>query len=284
MRRRFLLALTLALAPNPTTAATVASAGDASITHDAQAGTWSIAAGGATLTLGLDSSRDFEALRLVTTSNKPWTIGSSSDSSVTIDGKTFAFGSRAAGFAFKSAVTFGHGRTLRLDAAFDLSSANLRVTRHYVVASGSPTFETWTTYATLGPAAAKLSNLNGFQFIVPAGAVHWLTGLQGDSADVEHNEAFTLQNRDLAVGERLDLGAVGRSSEQTVPWLAIDGEQDQFYAALMWSGAWSLTASRSSTGLSLSFGLAPMSTTLEGQSIDGPHALFGIVNGGLSRA
>jgi hypothetical protein len=162
MRRRLLLALALVLIPRPTTAATVASAGDASITHDAQAGTWSIAAGGATLTLGLDSSRDFEVLRLVTISNKPWTIGSSSDSSVMIDGKTFAFGSRAAGFVFKSAVTFGHGRTLRLDAAFDLSSANLRVTRHYVVASGSPTFETWTTYATLGPAAAKLSNLNGF--------------------------------------------------------------------------------------------------------------------------
>src|SRR5438067_1296116 len=119
MRRRLLLALTLALTPHPTTAATVASAGDASITHDAQAGT-------------------------------------------------------------------------------------------------------------------RLSNLNGFQFIVPAGTVHWLTGLQGDNADVEHNEAFTLQGRDLAVGERLELGAVGRSSETSVPWLAIDGEQDQFYAALMW--------------------------------------------------
>ena len=223
-------------------------------------------------------------LRLVTTSNKPWTIGSSSDSSVTIDGKTFAFGSRAAGFALTSAVTFAHGRTLRLDAAFDLSSANLRVTRHYVVANGSPTFETWTTYAPLGPAATKLSNLNGFQFIVPAGTVHWLTGLQGDNADVEHNEAFTLQGRDLAVGERLELGAVGRSSETSVPWLAIDGEQDQFYAALMWSGAWSLTASRSSSGLSLSYGLAPMTTTLEGRSIDGPHAIFGVVPGGLSRA
>src|SRR6266568_8799599 len=135
-RRRLLLVLALALVPHPTTAATVASAGDASITQDAQAGTWSIAAGGATLTLGLDSSRDFEVLRLVTTSNKPWTIGSLTDTSVAIEGKTLAFGSRAAGFAFKNAVTFTHGRTLRLDAVFDLSSANLRVTRHYVVASG----------------------------------------------------------------------------------------------------------------------------------------------------
>jgi alpha-galactosidase len=284
MRRRFLLALLLALTPHPTTAATVASAGDASITHDAQAGTWSIAAGGATLTLGLDSSRDFEVLRLMTTSDRPWTIGSSSDTSVTIDRKAYAFGSRAAGFAFKSAMTFVHGRTLRLDAVFDLSSANLRMTRHYVVASGSPTFETWTTYAPLGPGVVNLSNLNGFQFTVPAGTVHWLTGLQGDNADVEHSEAFTLQDRTLAVGERLELGAVGRSSEQTVPWLAIDGEQDQFYAALMWSGAWSLAASRSGSGLSLSFGLAPMATTLEGRSIDGPHALFGVVTGGLSRA
>ena len=153
--------------------------GDASITHDERAGTWSIAAGGATLTFGLDSSRDFEVLGLVTSSDTAWTIGSSSDTSVTIDRKAYAFGSRAAGFAFKSAVTFVHGQTVRLDAVFDLASANLRVTRHYVVASGSPTFETWTTYTPLGPAAVTLSNLNGFQFTVPAGTVQLADGTCG---------------------------------------------------------------------------------------------------------
>ena len=41
-----------------------------------------------------------------------------------------------------------------------------------------------------------------------------------------------------------------------MPWFAIDGVQDEFYAALMWSGAWSLVIDRNSTGLAFSFGLA----------------------------
>jgi alpha-galactosidase len=284
MPRRLLLVVVLVLAPVPAAAATVASVGDASITHDTQARTWSIAAGGATLTLGLDPSRDFEVLRLVTAADIPWTIGALSDSSVTVDGKPLAFGSRAAGFVYRDTATFASGRTLRLDAVFDLAAAGLRVTRHYVVAGGSPTFETWTTFTPIGGAAATISNLNGFQLTVPAGAMHWLTGLQGDNADVEHNEAFTLKDRELGIGERLELGAAGRSSEQAVPWFAIDGRQEEFYAALMWSGAWALTALRSSSGVSISFGLASMTTALNGKSVDGPRALFGVVNGGLSQA
>jgi alpha-galactosidase len=34
-----------------------------------------------------------------------------------------------------------------------------------------------------------------------------------------------------------------------VPWFAIDGVHDEFYAGLMWSGAWSLTIERSNEGI-----------------------------------
>ena len=47
-----------------------------------------------------------------------------------------------------------------------------------------------------------------------------------------------------------------------MPWFAIDGEQDEFYAALMWSGAWSLGVDSARDAASrFSFGLAPMTTT-----------------------
>ena len=287
MRRLLLLVLTACFFfPVPTSAApvTVVQSGDASISHDTQAGTWSLTAAGTTLTLGLDSSRDFEVVRLATSSNTPWTIGALADSSVTINGSTMALGRRAAGFALQTVTTSSSGKTLRLNAVFELAAAGVLVTRHYSVTSGSPAFETWTTFEPIRNSSTSVSNLNGFQFTVPAGTVRWLTGLQGDNAQIEHNEAFTLQSRTLGAGGHLALGADTRSSEQTVPWLAVDGVQEEFYAALMWSGAWSLTVDRGSNGLSVSLGLASMTTAVDGKAVDGPHALFGVVKGGLLEA
>ena len=54
----FILATQIGAAP-AWAATVVAQQGDASMSHDATAGTWTLAAGGATLTLALDPSRDF---------------------------------------------------------------------------------------------------------------------------------------------------------------------------------------------------------------------------------
>src|SRR5262249_1239622 len=107
--------------------------------------------------------------------------------------------------------------------------------------------------------------------------------LQGDNADVESDSAFTLRTRQLAVGANFTIGAQGRSSEQSVPWFAIDGAQGEFYAAFMWSGAWSLAVDRTALGLAFSLGLTSMTTTVSG-SVDGPHALFGVAQGSLPEA
>ena len=61
----------------------------------------------------------------------------------------------------------------------------------------------------------------------------------------------------------------------------VDSGKDEFYLALMWSGAWSMTASRTASALSLAAGLAPMITTVRG-AIDGPHVMFGAVTGGAT--
>ena len=49
---------------------------------------------------------------------------------------------------------------------------------------------------------------------MPTGALHWLTGLQGDTADVPTDTAFTLQQQTLAIGQPFALGATHRASEQ----------------------------------------------------------------------
>lgn len=268
-------------AAGPVAAATLVSTGDASISHDGN--TWDLVAGGTTLTLGLAPSRDFEIVRLATISNVAWTIGAVPDTTITVDGQALAFGNRAAGFAYVSADASADGSSLQLDAVFQLAKASLRITRHYRITSGSPTFETWTTYSSLG-GRPSVSNLNGVHIAVPTGAIHWLTGLQGDNADLTNDKAFTLEKTVVASGDHFAIGAQARASEQSVPWLAIDGAHDELYAALMWSGAWSLTADRVGGALALNFGLVNMTTSIGEAPVEGPHVLFGVVPGGLPQA
>src|SRR5438270_11535488 len=99
MRRALFLLLPFVLAAHAlATAAPVATAGDASITHDSKAGTWSISAGGATLTLSLDPGRDFAVLKLASSINRAWTVGTAPDTVLVLDGRTMPFGSTTAGF------------------------------------------------------------------------------------------------------------------------------------------------------------------------------------------
>src|SRR5262249_584372 len=197
-------------------------------------------------------------------------------------------------FAYENAAVTTSGKTLQLDATYALASANLTVTRHYAVISGSPSFETWTTYAS---GSAPLSDLNAIQLVIPAGTIHWLTGLQGDTAGAPDaftaDTAFTLEQQALAIGQQLTFGAAHRASEQTVPWFAVDGVTsassgspragDEFYVALMWSGAWTATFDRTAAGLQLSIGLPAMTTTVQ-RATDGPHVLFGVASGGMAAA
>ena len=256
----------------------VAQQGDAAISHDASAGTWTLSAAGASLTLALDPSRDFAIVRLLSATGTSWTVGVAADSTVRVGGRSLPFGSRTAGFAFEEAAVVTRGGTLQLDAAFRLAADGLTLTRHYAIVSGSPSFEAWTTYEGKGTAVA---DLNALQITVPTGVVRWLTGLQGDTADVPTDSAFTLRQQALVTGRAFSLGATHRASEKNVPWFSIDGTHDEFYAALMWSGAWSAVFGRTSTGTTITVGLAPMSTTLTA-AVDGPHMLFGVAPGGIA--
>jgi alpha-galactosidase len=267
----------------PLTAAVVASSGDASITHDESAGTWTLAAGGTTLKLALDTGRDFSIVSLSTSSGVAWTSGGAPDSLIHLGDRSLPLGNRAAGFKLQNVTVDTFGDRLQLHATFELASAGLRLTRHYAIANGAPAFEAWTTYAPTAASARDLSDLTALQIIVPAGQLRWINGLQGSAADVRNDASFTLQQKTLDSGEMLTLGADGRSSERTVPWIAVDGEKDEFFATLMWSGAWSLSITRGRTGLEVSFGLAAMRTTPREQ-FDGPHVVFGAVRGGLANA
>jgi alpha-galactosidase len=254
--------------------------GDAYISYDSAAGTWTLGAGSATLALRIDAASDYQVVRLLSASGQNWTSQAQPDTAIVVNGTTFPFGSRASGFRYEAVSTSNDGHLLRLDAVFTLVPVNLLVTRHVAVTDGTPTFEVWTTFQSTTGKAVSVGNLNAFQSVIPAGTIHWLTGHDAPDADSE----FKPQQQTLAVGQTLALGAQNRSSEQTVPWLAVDGAQDEFYAAFMWSGYWSLTANRSSTGLSLSWGFPAMTTSVGATAVDGPHAVFGVAPGALPDA
>ena len=257
-------------------------AGFASISTDAAQRTWTITSSGSTIVLGLDAGRDFEIVRASSLSGRRWALGGLPDTFLRVGAKTIPFGSRTDGFVYRDVTASVTGLTVQLDATFDLPASGLRATRHYAATSGSVAFETWTTVAPLR-GAVTVADLNAFRLTVPAGAMHWVNGLQRDDASRPTDAAFTLLDRELAPGERLVLGAEGRSSEQTVPWFAIDNGEDTFFAGLMWSGGWSLTAERSNAGIELALGLAPMSTSVT-SAVDGPHAFFGAARGDLRDA
>ncbi|HEX7136367.1 MAG TPA: glycoside hydrolase family 36 protein [Vicinamibacterales bacterium] len=261
-------------------ATTVASAGDATITHDESSGTWTLSASGTRLTLTLDAGRDFGIARLVTPSGTSWIRSAISDSIIKVGTSTVALGARASGFQLQGVSLDTQGDRLQLNATFELAPAGLRVTRHYRITAGAPAFEAWNTYTPM-QGTPTIADLNALQIVVDAGTVRTLTGLKGDNADVEGTGVFTLQQKTVSSSQTI--GSSGRASEAWVPWLAVDSGKDEFYVALMWSGAWSMTATRTSNALSLAAGLAPMTTTLR-SAVDGPHVVFGAVTGGAASA
>ena len=286
MLRRVVIVLACSLLIGPRfafSATTVQALGDATITHDPQAGTWTVGAGGATLTAALDASSDWQITALVSPTGRNWISGAVPDTWITANGATYAFGNRSAGFVYTLASTANDGRHLELDAEFTLQKANLLVTRHIAVVSGSPTFEVWTTFKSLG-AAVSVSNISAIQALVAPGTMHWLTGHAGDPGDTTFDSAFAQRQQTLNVGDTLTLGGPNRSSEQSVPWFTVDGAGDEFYAGLMWSGGWSLTAARRTNGIEVSWGLGPMTTTVGATSVEGPHVLVGMAQGARPEA
>ncbi|HZR23257.1 MAG TPA: glycoside hydrolase family 36 protein [Vicinamibacterales bacterium] len=263
-------------------AVVVAKTGDASIAHDSDAGLWSLTASGTVLTLELDPASDFRVHQLVTANNKPWISAVAADSIVVVNGQSRAVGNIRDGFTSDGVRTMISGTHLQLDAAFVDDADGLRVIRHYRVTSTVPAFEVWTTFESLG-GPVSLSNLNALQMTIPNGTVRYVTGLMGDNADVDHESAFTRKSKALAAGEHFALRTTGRSSEQTVPSIFVDGSSEEFFAALLWSGAWSLSMDRSTDSIGMSLGVGAMTTTLV-SSIDDAHVVYGVARGGVAQA
>jgi len=281
-------ALLVLLAPSAGSADPVvlAQTGDAFVSRDDAADTWTIGTSDLKFSLGFSSGTlraiDLRAPKLAA----PLAIAATPDTVLTIDGRDVTLD--ADDLETFRATPKPDG--VSLDLVFIVRARDVRITRSYAVYRRVPIVEAWTTVESLSD-TATLQGLNAWQLTVPAGTVRTITGLLGDDADNSNPNVarqFTIERQDLASGRRLDFGAAGRSSEQTVPWFAIEGSDAVFFGGLMWSGSWTLSIERTGSTMRTTLGLGSILTTASiDRAVETPHGFFGVTRGSgveLSRA
>ena len=265
----------------------VASAGDAYVAHDGGRDVWSIGSAQLELVLGFDAAHTLTLQRLFNpATGREWTITPSPEVGFSVG--TDRFAPTASGAARLVSVTpqatdFG----VTLTFAFESRAQRLLVSRVYACYSGSPTIETWTRITTTGSESTTVSDLAALQIGMTPTHVQWLSGLRGDASDTAVEDAFVVGDRDLDSGETVDLGAEGRSSENYVPLVWVRDGDAEFYAGVMWSGAWHAGLSNDGDQLQVRFDFPGLATTAgPSRAVELPHAFFGVAaaaNGSSAR-
>jgi alpha-galactosidase len=204
------------------------------------------------------------------------------DSTATINGATSALGSSAGGWVLQEVSGTDTETGAQLAFTFRSQRAPLVAVRTYACYRGSPAIETWTTFRATGSTPVTVSNLNLWQMTVPSSVVHYEFGLRGDAAGLQVDEAFSLQTARLEEGDELGLDEANRSSEQFVPIIGADLEQDEFFGGVMWSGSWQILAQKLAGGLArVTAGIPRVSIRVDADHpLETPHGFFGFTPGG----
>jgi alpha-galactosidase len=255
---------------------TIASAGDAFISHESGSDVWTIGSADLEVTIGFDTSRALTLQRLLNpTTGRAWTIVPGADTTVTLAGEALTLTASGGATSLISATAESRDVGVVLTFAFEHRSRGVHIERVYACYAGSPTIETWTRIEATAP--VDVSNLTAWKLTMPNAVVRWLGGLRGDSADNEEAGAFELADRNLEPGERIEIGSDRRSTEQFIPFVLIDDGRDEFYGGVMWSGAWRIGVERSGERLNVSaFVPAVTTTATPARAVEVPHAFFGI--------
>ena len=250
---------------------------DAFIAHQTGAALWWIGSRNLELVVGFDGTGALSLQRMSNpTTGRSWDITPASDVGLTAgpDRLTLA---ASGGTTLVNVETRASEFGVVLTFNFEYRAQRLLVSRVYACYAGSPTIETWTRIASTGGDGTPVTDLAAWRITMPLGHVRWLGGLRGDSAGGTVEDAFVVADRDLEPGERIDLGAEGRSSETFVPLVVVNGDRDQFFGGLMWSGAWHAALERADARLRVTLDFPGVVTTVTpARPLELPHAFFGI--------
>ena len=255
----------------------IASRDDAFVSHQEGSDLWTIGGARLELTVGFDASRALAVQQLVNPeTGRAWDITPGPDVTLTAGGQRIALTSSGA-VSFVAATAQSTDRGVTLTFLFEDRADRLLLSRVYACYPGSPTIEPWTRIISTGGEPVALADLVGWQLTMPLGRVRWLGGLRGDGADAGIEDAFVVVDRDLEPAERVEIGSEGRSSETFLPLLFVDGEQDEFYGGLMWSGAWHAALERAGDRLRVGVFFPGVSTIVTvSRAVELPHTFFGV--------
>jgi alpha-galactosidase len=257
----------------------VAAQADAFVSHAIGSDVWSIGSANLELAVGFDVSHTLALQSLFNpVTGRAWGITPAPEFSVTAGGEHVTLTSTGAvAFLGATASSTDHGVTLSF--TFEHRAQRLLFTRVYACYPGSPTIETWTSVTSTSSDGTPLTDLVAWNMTMPLGNVRWLGGLRGDFAggDSTVEGAFVFAEHDFEPGERLDLGADGRSSEKFVPFFLVDDGRDEFFGGLMWSGAWQASLERAGDRLHVGISFPAVGTSVSlSRPFELPHTFFGV--------
>jgi alpha-galactosidase len=252
----------------------LAAVGDAAIYYDDRGLIWHLKNSFVAFTLAMDRTGALRAARLANPeTGRDWTIDAGPDTAVVLADGTLALGP-SNGLAYEGFEVEEINGGLELRFGFRSTARRLHAIRHYALYPGSPAIETWTTFDRDGDGGLELRDLNVWQLGVPNGQIIYVNGQEPDEGTAG---VFTRKRRDLAAGQRVSLASSRRSSEQVVPWFAIENNGEQLFGGIMWSGSWAVNIENVSGRLRLSAGVPAISTvTTADRPIETPHGFFGV--------
>ncbi|MFI5179126.1 MAG: glycoside hydrolase family 36 protein, partial [Vicinamibacterales bacterium] len=264
----------------------VAAFQDAYVAHDAASDVWTIGSAAAAISFGFGAGRQWQLWQIADGAGRPWAVARDTDTSMTIGAAPTTLSTIGTGLAFAGVAAEATSNGVLLEVDYTRSDVGARVRRFYVCYPHSPVVETWTRVETTATRAIGVADLVTWRATIATGTIHWLNGLQGDSADASNDNAFAAESRDLTDTDELVLGSERRSSERQVPVAIVDGLVDghgggsEFVVGSMWSGPWRMVFAQRNGQLSATLGYPGLATTASaGQPLETPHAFFGVTPG-----
>lgn len=248
---------------------------DAFIDSDTAGSAWTIGNDAIRYSVTVARDRTLHVVGLTTSSSSELVTRSpDSDTVVTIGDQTMRLGEQGSGFTVDRVDAAEGSHFVSLGIRLVSAREGLAATRYYVVYPRAAAVEAWTTFESLDSESHDLRNLNAIDIDLAAGSVRYLSGLNASDAD---GGSFAVHERTLDEGTALELGSPTLSSETHVPFVSIGDGRYRTFVGLAWSGAWSASARRQGSAVTLSFGLPPMSAVVyPGRPIEAPHAFLGV--------
>ncbi len=241
---------------------------------------WALSNALITYAIGFDANGDLIVQDLRRTGQaRSWRPAAVRDTVLRIDDRELGLTrSNAAGFRHVNMDVADVGTGLELRLTFENLRDGLRARRIYAVYPQVAIIEMWTELESLNGRSSSVSDLVSLQLVVDGALVTTVDGLTGPA---ETGGAFTVHHRLVSEDEPIVLEAHGRSTQRTLPLVAVAAAQGTLVSGLLWSGAWRMDINAKPGGRSeLTAWLSATTTAVTPtRSVTMPHAIVGLVEG-----